>query len=458
MATQSAPLVSLQAPKDVSLGQIEAELAQIWQSYGGGAESYTGATRAATFTLVVYEPEETQQMLATLGFYTGPIDGIDGPRTRLAVKAAQAAYGLTVDGKASPELSMKLRQALLDQQAALTPNSENGQGNPQYALDAAGAIADEIASQNPCRIISLFPMMGEDAGVTAQVSAYCPIQKRAQTALICCEYITLKGTESALERVGSLVSSLLISELPKFLWWKSTPNASQQSLFQDLAPQFSCIVVDSSTFDQPRAGLLEAQNLMTQGVNVADLNWRRLAPWQELTAEAFDPPERRASLQEVDRVTIDYEKGNPAQALMFLGWLASRLSWQPVSFHEEGGIYDIYRIRFAAADQRLVEAELAAIPMAAGDVAGDLVDLKLTSTNPSADCCTIICSETGGCMRMESGGGAQSCRTYQVSALSDQKAETLLSQQLQRWGRDSLYEDSLAVTATILSMAAADSE
>jgi glucose-6-phosphate dehydrogenase assembly protein OpcA len=133
------------------------------------------------------------------------------------------------------------------------------------------------------------------------------------------------------------------------------------------------------------------------------------------------------------------------------------LNWQPVSFHEEGGIYDIYRIRFAAADQRLVEAELAAIPMAAGDVAGDLVDLKLTSTNPNADCCTIICSETGGCMRMESGGGAQSCRTYQVNALSDQKAETLLSQQLQRWGRDSLYEESLGVTAAILSMAAADS-
>jgi len=56
------------------------------------------------------------------------------------------------------------------------------------------------------------------------------------------------------------------------------------------------------------------------GTPVADLNWLRLSAWQELTAEA-DPPQRRAALKEVDRVTIDYEKGSPAQALMFLvGW------------------------------------------------------------------------------------------------------------------------------------------
>jgi glucose-6-phosphate dehydrogenase assembly protein OpcA len=59
------------------------------------------------------------------------------------------------------------------------------------------------------------------------------------------------------------------------------------------------------------------QGLIEADIPVADLNWRRLSAWQELTAETFDPPQRRAALKEVDRVTIDYEKGNPAQALMF---------------------------------------------------------------------------------------------------------------------------------------------
>jgi len=50
------------------------------------------------------------------------------------------------------------------------------------------------------------------------------------------------------------------------------------------------------------------------------------------------------------------------------------------------------------------------------------------------------------------GGGAQSCR-FQVTPLAEQKAEILLSQQLQRWGQDALYEESLAVTAKILKLA-----
>jgi glucose-6-phosphate dehydrogenase assembly protein OpcA len=85
-------------------------------------------------------------------------------------------------------------------------------------------------------------------------------------------------------------------------------------------------------------------------------------------------------------------------------------------------------------------------------VVGDLIDLKLASTNLAADCCTVICSETRGCMRMEAGGGAQSCRVQQVSPLGDQSSERLLSQQLQRWGRDQLFEESLALTTQLLKL------
>lgn len=98
-------------------------------------------------------------------------------------------------------------------------------------------------------------------------------------------------------------------------------------------------------------------------------------------------------------------------------------------------------------------AELAAIPTADyGEIPGDLVGLRLTSSNPNANCCTILCSETTGCMRMEAGGSAQSCRTEQVIAATDQKAESLMAQQLQRWGRDVLYEESLDLTAQILKL------
>lgn len=457
MSPKSAPVVPLQsllAPKDVSLTEIETELGNIWRSYStSGDGSVLAATRAATFTLVVYEPEETQQMLATLGFYTGPIDGIGGPRTEAAIRAAQATYGLPVGGKVTPVLLEKLREALAKQKGQIiTPDDRKA--SPAYVPDAEGAgIADAIASQNPCRIISLFPIVGEDEGVTAQVSASCPINKQSRAALICGEYITLKGTESALDRISSTVASLLISELPRFLWWKATPNLDQ-ALFKELYRLCTAIIVDSSRFTaDPEGDLLRIASLVRDGVQVADLNWRRLAAWQELTAEAFDPPERRAAISEVDRVVIDYEKGNSTQAMMFLGWLASRLGWEPTSRHKEEDIYDLERIHLVAANGREIEVELAGIPTAdSGEVAGDLVSLKLTSTNPDADCCTVLCSETTGCMRMEAGGGAQSCRINQVTPVDDQKAETLLSEQLQRLGRDVLYEESLAIAARVLNL------
>lgn len=456
MATQSPPIVSLQPPKDVSITEIESELRQIWQSYGstGDYGDFPSAIRASTFSLVIYEPEETQQLLAALGYYSGPMDGIVGPRMVAALKAAQKVYGLHRTGKADETTKAKLREEYTERLKNGTTTTADGSQALQYSADfEAAGVADAIAAANPCRIIALFPVAGEDKGVTAQVSASCPIQKHSKSTLVCCEYITLTGTADALERIGGLIAELMIGELPKFLWWKGTPDP-EYGLFKRLAGLSNSVIIDSSAFNETEAEVSQIHTLMTQGTQMADLNWRRLAPWQELTAEAFDPPERRAALSEVDRVTIDYEKGNQAQALMFLGWLASRLQWRPISYQKEGGDYDIRRVQFTTSDQRTVEAELAGIPIAdVGEVAGDLISIRVGSTNQEADCCTVLCSETTGCMRMEAGGGAQSCRIQQVTPLFDQKTEQLLSQQLQRWGREVLYEESMAVTAQILKLA-----
>ena len=84
---------------------------------------------------------------------------------------------------------------------------------------------------------------------------------------------------------------------------------------------------------------------------------------------------------------------------------------------------------------------------------GDLIALRLSSTNPQADCGTLICSETGGCIRMETRGRAQLSGLFQhVTSLSEQKAEVLLSQQVQRWGHEALFEETLAVISKFLKL------
>jgi glucose-6-phosphate dehydrogenase assembly protein OpcA len=439
----TTPVVALQKPKDISVDEIESELHSIWHQQDSGAATPT-ATRATTFTMVIYEPEEVQQILAALGYYAGYIDGNHGPQTREALRQAQMAYDLRVTGRVDPPTLAQVRQ----QYAHLSPLQK------RYAnLDQRGfSLSESIAAHNPCRIISLCPTFGEDTGVTAQVSVYCPVQKKGSGNLVCCEYINLRGTKAALERVSDLVASLTLPELPKFVWWKATPSP-EQLMFQNLARSSNCIIVDSSYFSDAEAELQKMQALIESGTYIADLNWHRLAPWQELTAAAFDPPERRDSLLDVDRITIDYEQGNAAQALLYLGWFASRLNWQPTAYVDEGGVYNIKKIHFKGPNNVAIEAELAGIPVAdLGEVIGDLTGLRLLSTNKNANCCTILCSETTGCMRMESGGGAQACQVEQVTALSDQKADFMLGQQLQRWGEDILYEESLAMVAQIMNL------
>jgi glucose-6-phosphate dehydrogenase assembly protein OpcA len=136
---------------------------------------------------------------------------------------------------------------------------------------------------------------------------------------------------------------------------------------------------------------------------------------------------------------------------MFVGWLASRLNWTPIVRELEGGDYDLQRLKFTSDRQQQIEVELAGIPVAdTGDIAGDLIALKLSSTNLQADCCTVFCSQTTGCMRMEASGGAQACYIQQVAPLQDRKTEELLSQQLRRYAKEMLYQESMKVTDKIL--------
>ena len=451
MSTQSAPVVSLRAPKDVSVTDIEHELSQIWQDYqpDNQAQDAIVATQASTFTFIVYEPEPTQHMLAVLGFYDGPIDGIFGPAQVKSIKAAQKAYQLTVTGKLDRDTMTKIQAAYHDR---ITATHDTHALAVEKDVDNRGyVVTDAIANTNPRRIITVCPSVGEDAGVGAQVSVYCPMKKQYLHSLVCSEYITLRGTPDALERNGESIANLAVADLPRFLWWKDTP-APNTTLFQQLAHQAHSVIFDSADFTNSETDLLQLGTILSQGMPVIDLNWRRIAGWQELTAEAFDPPARRKDITEIDRVDVNYELGNPAQALMFLGWLSSKLQWQPTSYVHSGGDYDLREIDFVAPDGRKIHTELAGMPTAdSGEIPGDIMGVRLNSTNPKANCSTVLCSEVAGCMQMETKGGTQTARVEEVTSLAERNAEDLLAEYLQRWGRDLLYEESMTVVAQILS-------
>src|SRR5437763_477369 len=62
---------------------------------------------------------------------------------------------------------------------------------------------------------------------------------------------------------------------------------------------------------------------------VVDLAWLRSTPWRERIAATFDPPVRRPDLERISGVAIRHHPDSLAAGLLLVGWLASRLGWQP---------------------------------------------------------------------------------------------------------------------------------
>ncbi len=433
---QSPPMAKLLSSKNVAINEIPAALQELWQVNAN-------AQRANTFSVVIYEPAPIQQLLTALGFYDGPIDGINGPLTRDALAKSQQAYDLTITGKANEVTFTKLEEAYL---AASKQNIAPTAAEQNYRA------ADAIAESGPSRIVTLCATNSTASELEAQVSAYSPIKKREQSAMLGCEYVMFSGNAALLEANSQIVQDVLLPDLPLYVWWKGTPKVDH-ALFSSLADRATHVLVDSATFVDSVMDFLSIPPLLTQGRSIIDINWQRIAPWQELTAATFDPPERRNAINEIDLVEVNFERGSSAQAWMYIAWLAGRLGWEPQSYQMVGGDYQLRQLQFLASDGRTIKAELASMPIAeVGEVVGDLMGIKLDSSDPKANCTTILCSETAGCMRMESGGKAQSGLVEQVNSLADQNAEQLVADNFHRSNRDWLYAETMTVLSKILSL------
>lgn len=55
---------------------------------------------------------EVQKALLDLGFNPGPVDGLNGPKTKAAVRSFQQKYDLVVDGIAGPQTKTAIKRAL----------------------------------------------------------------------------------------------------------------------------------------------------------------------------------------------------------------------------------------------------------------------------------------------------------------------------------------------------------
>jgi len=134
-----------------------------------------------------------------------------------------------------------------------------------------------------------------------------------------------------LDNLDSIVDPLLVSDLATMVWAPHGHRAGVDAL-RRLA---NIVLID--TQDEPE--LVEAFERaadLTGSAYVVDLAWLRSTPWRERIAASFDPPAMRSALGEIDKVVVRHRPDSAAAALLFCGWLASRLGWRPAALARRG--------------------------------------------------------------------------------------------------------------------------
>jgi glucose-6-phosphate dehydrogenase assembly protein OpcA len=425
MSTQ----LTLQAPLVLPPAEVPGYLERLWSDELGSSHG------AATFTLVVWEGSWLEQQLVRCGRLDGPITGLLNDTVLEAARAAAISCGLP------------LSTAPMDPQLAWAIGNLGGD---HHAADLRGQFVEgAISVHMPRRLITLAPTLDGAKPLETLVAAYCPLPEEGAGGDACGDVVVLRGGTGALRENLDLVQPLISPELPCWVWWNSSLDEAPE-VMAALASGNRRLVVDSSLGDPRRClDLLVARVGAGQPIN--DLNWMRLRSWRESLAMVFDPPSRRDALNHVVQLDLDVEGDNPVKGLLLAAWLADRLGWHLTATYAVDGDGSGQGIgaEFERTDGQTVRFRQMPVPVGVPKThPGAMVGLRLIcQSSQGSPLCVILCSESGGCMRLESGGMASMELAEEVVPLPNESEEMEMARLLSG-GHDST-NPLLAVAAPI---------
>lgn len=146
------------------------------------------------------------------------------------------------------------------------------------------------------------------------------------------ERVELEIGPKHLGSLGTIVDPLLVSDLTTVVW---APHGHREAA-RALCRLAHVVLIDSQDETEVRGALDYAAELGEDSY-VVDLAWLRSTPWRERVAAAFDPPALRRSLAEIATVAVRHREDSTAAALLFCGWLTSRLGWRPDALARRNG-------------------------------------------------------------------------------------------------------------------------
>jgi glucose-6-phosphate dehydrogenase assembly protein OpcA len=137
------------------------------------------------------------------------------------------------------------------------------------------------------------------------------------------ERVSLLMGPQHLRGFDTVVDPLVVSDIATVVW---APHGHDQAV-EELRRLAQVVLLDSQDDPSLARALARAAGLR-RDAHVVDLAWLRSTPWRERVAAAFDHPVQRRALGEVTEVTVSHRADSAAAAVLFCGWLVSRLGWR----------------------------------------------------------------------------------------------------------------------------------
>ena len=200
-----------------------------------------------------------------------------------------------------------------------------------WVEQATGTLAG-LAERHPSRTILLFPRPGDPDGLDGEVDLRCFVRAGKQEE-VCSEVISLRLGGQRATAPASIVTPLLVSDLPVFLRWRGPLPFGAPELEQ-LVGVADRLIIDSAEWADAESDVPRLTELLDL-IAVSDICWARTEPWRGAVADLWP---------EVSDASTLRVAGPRNEALLLRAWLAARLR-RPVQLqHEPAGEIELVEV------------------------------------------------------------------------------------------------------------------
>jgi glucose-6-phosphate dehydrogenase assembly protein OpcA len=323
----------------------------------------------------------------------------------------------------------------------------------ESGIDEVNTTLEALSTAHPSRaLVIVAERDAADRDIDLFISSFYQKDSFGRGRL-CCEELVLIARGKYVPELPSVAVPLLVSDLPTFLWWRDALDTDEK-MFQSFCHAADRLVIDSVESNKPHRTIAAVSRLFDEGrhegLGISDINWARLTSWRALLASFYDAPRYQTSLAQIAEVKIDYTAPSDdssaiaPQAVLFAGWLMSRLGWELADTRAQS-VLDTLQIA-AVSNDRPIQVQLNRVDRA--DIRpGRLARAELISEGASF---VVSRDENGKHLETKAimDGVEQPGRVLPVR---NRSTAQLLARELEILCNDNIYAEAVSVAAKIIA-------